>query len=102
MAYKLIFKPSAKKDLNRLDNSQAIEVIKKLNKLNDNPKLGKPLGNKCGHDLTGCLKLYACKKKIRIIYSIKNNELIIEVITIEKRDKSHAYVATYRRLDLTR
>ena len=42
-----------------------------------------------GLDLTGYYKLYADKKKTRIIYSIKEN--IIKVIAVDKRGDFEVY-----------
>ena len=98
MNYKLILTKHAKKDLDALDKSIAIEVIKKLEKLLANPLLGKPLGNKLEMNLTGYYKLYACKKKIRIIYTISKEKLIIEVIGIGKRANEKIYKEIMKRL----
>ncbi|PXV60905.1 mRNA interferase RelE/StbE, partial [Halanaerobium congolense] len=39
-----------------------------LNKIKKSPELGKPLGNKSGIDLSGCLKIYFYRKKYRVVY----------------------------------
>jgi len=38
------------------------------------------LGNKAGMDLTGFYKIYILKNKIRVVYEIKENILVIRVI----------------------
>ena len=85
-------------DFNKLDGSIKKYVLKKLILLETNPFLGKPLGNKAGLDLTGYYKLYVFKKKIRIIYELKDNELIVNIISIGKREDFTAYLQAYLRI----
>jgi len=87
----------SKKDFDRLDGSIKKHVLKKLILLETNPFLGKPLGNKAGIDLTGYYKLYVFKKKIRIIYKIVDQKLIITIISIRKRENLAAYYLAYLR-----
>ncbi|MCD6273774.1 MAG: hypothetical protein J7K30_13255 [Deltaproteobacteria bacterium] len=54
-------------DFNRLDGSVKKQVLKQFVKLERNPKYGTPLSNKVGINLEGYFKLYADKKRIRII-----------------------------------
>ena len=88
MAFKIEFHPEAAWDFNSLDGSVQKEVGKKIDALAENPFLGKPLGNKLGLDLTGFYKLYAFRKKNRIVYRRRKNYLeVIEIIGIGKREK---------------
>jgi mRNA interferase RelE/StbE len=99
VAYKVEFHPTAAKNFNRLDGSIRKEVIKKIDALSENPFLGKPLGNKMGQDLTGFLKVYVAKKKIRIVYRLLKDYLeVIEIIGIGKREKEEVYKLILRRL----
>lgn len=56
-----------------------------LNKFKTLPFLVEELGNKNGYDFTGYRKMYACKKQIRIVYSVINDLLLVPIIAIEKR-----------------
>ncbi len=47
-----------------------VEVDKKFARLDKNPFLGYPLGNKANMDFTGFYKLYACGKTVRIVYRL--------------------------------
>lgn len=60
-------------------------------KIATSAELGQVLGNKAGLNLSGCRKMYADKKKIRIVYTILEDEIIIEVIAIGKRDELEVY-----------
>ena len=75
------------------------EVAKKVDALAENPFLGKPLGNKFGLDLTGFYKIYAAKKKYRIVYRLIGKNLeVIEIFGIGKREKKEIYKLILHRL----
>jgi len=97
MKFDVILTGESKKDFDKLDGSIKKYVLKKLILLETNPFLGKPLGNKAGIDLTGYYKLYVFKKKIRIIYKIIDQKLIITIISIGKRENLAAYYLAYLR-----
>ena len=86
----------ARADFNRLEGSVRKQVLKQLVKLELNPKYGNPLGNKAGINLEGYFKIYADKKRIRIIY--KEIENIIKVIAIDKRDDLEVYQIALKRI----
>jgi len=96
MKFKVILTQESKKDFDRLDGSIKKIVLKKMIQLESNPFLGKPLGNKAGIDLTGYYKLYAAGK-IRIVYQVFKQELMISVISIGKREDLAAYYLAYFR-----
>ena len=73
--------PGAHTDFNKLDGSVKKQVFKQLVKLEENPKYGAPLGNKADINLEGYFKLYADKKRIRIIY--EEIDHVIKVIAID-------------------
>lgn len=99
MAFKVELHPKAVRDFNALDGSIRKEIVKKIDALFENPFLGKPLGNKLGMDLTGFFKLYAARKKYRIVYRILKGRLeVIEIIGIGKREKEEIYKLIFRRL----
>jgi mRNA interferase RelE/StbE len=91
MKYDVHLIEEAKKDFKQLDNSQKIPVAKQLKRLEINPYKGKPLGKKFGIDLTGYYKLYVLKKQIRIIYTVVEKKVMVEVISIGKREEFAAY-----------
>lgn len=79
MVYEIIFHHKAQKTFNKLDKSIKFKISKSVNKLKQNPFLGKPLvGN-----LSGLWRLRI--EKYRIIYQIKKDELIIFVLDIGHR-----------------
>ncbi|WP_419662586.1 ParE2: predicted plasmid stabilization system protein [Desulfosarcina variabilis str. Montpellier] len=99
MAFKIEFHPDAAGDFAALDGSIQKEIAKKIDALSSNPFLGKPLGNKMGMDLTGFFKLYAVRKKYRIVYRLSQERLeIVEIIGIGKREKAEIYKLIFKRL----
>jgi mRNA interferase RelE/StbE len=88
--------PEAQTDFNRLDGSVRKQVLKQLVKLELNPRYGNPLGNRAGINLEGYFKLYADKKRIRIIYEEIEN--IIKVIAIDKREDLEVYQLALKRI----
>jgi mRNA interferase RelE/StbE len=100
MTYKIKFHTEAQKELNELDGSVKLIVLKQIRKLMTKPFLGVSLGNKAGSDLTGYRKLYANKKQIRIVYRIDEGKIEIYIITINKRENLDVYnIANSRKND---
>jgi len=83
-------------DFKRLDGSVKKQVLKQLVKLEQNPRYGNPLGNKAGINLEGYFKLYADKKRIRIIYTAIDQ--MIKIIAIDKREDIEVYRIALKRI----
>ena len=99
MICKIEFLADAEKDFAGLDGSIKKEIAGKIDALAENPYLGKPLGNRFGVNLTGFYKLYAVKKKYRIVSRILDEKIeIIEIIGIGKREKEEIYRLVVKRL----
>ncbi|MBQ8681188.1 MAG: addiction module toxin RelE [Treponema sp.] len=81
-----------------LDGSVKKLVKKQLDKLKTSPLLGEELGNKNGYDLTVYRKMYACKKQIRIVYSVVENVLLVNIIAIGKREDLEVYKTASERV----
>jgi len=96
LTWKVELIPEAQADFNRLDGSVKKRILKQLVKLEQNPKYGDPLGNKAGINLEGYFKLYADKKRIRIIY--EEIDYIIKVIAIDKRENMEVYRIALKRI----
>jgi len=99
MPYKILLKEEADKELLQLSNRERLLVFKQLKKIATSPELGQLLGNKAGFDLSGCRKMYADKKKIRIVYTIIEYEIIVEIIAVGKHDEMQVYKDASERLN---
>ena len=91
MTYKLEVKEEIEKDLSKLSATQKMLVYKQFKKLQTSPELGVLLGNKSGYNLSGCRKMYVDKKKVRIVYTILEAIITVEVISVGKRDDMAVY-----------
>lgn len=98
MEYEIKFHPMALQEFCSLDGSVKKLVKKQLDKLKTSPLLGEELGNKNGYDLTGYRKMYACKKQIRIVYSVVKNVLLVNIIAIGKREELEVYKTASERV----
>jgi len=85
-------------DFRRLDGSLKAPVAKQLKKLATSPLLGEHLGKKAGLDLTGYYKLCAAKKTVRIVYRVLEQEVVVEVVTIGKREDLAVYQTAFKRI----
>jgi len=74
------------------------KVGKQFKKIATSPELGQLLGNKNGYDLSGCRKMYVDSKRIRIVYKIIDDRIVIEIIAIGKRDELEVYKKASQRL----
>ena len=96
--YELQLHPKVEDDLKELDNALQIQVFKKLKQIQISPQLGLPLGNKNNMNLSGFKKVYVAKKRVRIVYEIQDDELLIYTIAIGKRDDMEVYKKANERL----
>jgi mRNA interferase RelE/StbE len=82
MTYTVIIKPTARKAIEKLDRPFQRRIVAKLEELAAAPR---------GHDtvkLTGEENLYRVRVGfIRIIYSIHDDQLVIFVLRVAKRDQ---------------
>ena len=98
MNYKLELLLEAHEDLAEFSNRERILVYKQFKKIQKSPELGTLLGNKNGYDLSGCRKMYADNKKIRIVYKIVEERIIVEVIAVGKRNEMEVYKKASKRV----
>jgi len=98
MKYSVVLHPEAVKEYLALDGSIQKLVKKQLGKISETPQLGEVLGNKYGMDLSGYRKMYVDHKRIRIVYRIVEDKIIIEVIAIGERNDFDVYKNAAHRL----
>ena len=96
--YELQLHPKVEDDLKELDNVLQIQVFKKLKQIQISPQLGLPLGNKNNMNLSGFKKVYVAKKRVRIVYEIQDDGLLIYTIAIGKRNDMEVYKKANERL----
>ena len=85
MKYSLMYSEKAQKQLNKLDNSMRSKILKYIDQNlfdTDNPK---KFGKALKYNLKGFWRYRV--ENYRIIAKIEENELLILVVQIDKRDK---------------
>jgi mRNA interferase RelE/StbE len=97
--YDYKFHPEAQTELKKLNKSVQILFTKALKKILTSPELGIDLGNKNNIDLSGLKKMYFDHKRYRIVYQILEDEIVIHLIAIGKRDKMEVYEQTGERVE---
>lgn len=97
--YAIEFFPEVEDDLKQLDHRVRLLVFKQLKKLSQSPQLGDLLGNKAGMDLSGCRKMYVDHKRVRIVYRIIEEVIVVEVIAIAQRDDMSVYREASQRIE---
>lgn len=97
--YDYKFHPEAEKELEKLNRSVQILFTKALKKILKSPELGLDLGHKNNLDLSGLKKMYFDNKRYRIVYEIIEDEILIHLVAIAKRDKMDVYKKVGERVE---
>ncbi|RXK12305.1 type II toxin-antitoxin system mRNA interferase toxin, RelE/StbE family [Halarcobacter mediterraneus] len=87
MSYYLDFKPKALEEWNKLDLSIKIQFQKKLKQRLENPKVPKD-------KLSGYENVYKIKLRsvgYRLAYEVKDEEIVILVLSVGKRENNSIY-----------
>ena len=92
--YKLEFDEDAWKEWNNLDSSIRDQFKKKLKKVLVMPHIQ---ANKL-RDLQGCYKIKLRAAGFRLVYQVKDDVVVVEVIAVGKRERNEAYKAAAKRL----
>ena len=104
MKWEIRYLPEVKKDINRLDNTQRLAVRRAIEKVRQNPLpnyeggYGKPLGNKHGLELAGCLKIKLKASGLRAVYRLIRTEQSMQMIVIGLREDEEVYKTANKRL----
>ena len=104
MTWTLEFTAAAQKDLDNLNHSQQILITRAIEKVRQNPLpdyeggYGKPLGNKGGLKLAGCLKIKLKASGLRAVYRLIRAEKNMQMIVIGLREDEEVYKTANKRL----
>jgi len=97
--YSYKFHPEAEKELEKLNRSVQILFTKTLKKILKSPELGIDLGNRNNLNLSGLKKMYFDHKRYRVVYQVLEEEILIHLIAIGKRDKMEVYEKAGERVE---
>ncbi|MBA1146242.1 type II toxin-antitoxin system RelE/ParE family toxin [Ectothiorhodospiraceae bacterium WFHF3C12] len=96
MTYELSFKESALKEWKKLDPPIQDQFRKKLKERRDNPHVpGDRLREKGFED---CYKIKLRASGFRLVYQVRDGELVIVVVAIGKRERGAVYSKAKDRL----
>lgn len=92
--YRLKFVPDAWREWQALDGSikQALKPL--LAKRLQNPHVP---GSLLHRELAGCYKIKLLKQGYRLVYMVEDDELIVLVLSVGKRESGLAYLAAAKR-----
>jgi mRNA interferase RelE/StbE len=93
--YKLKFLPEALKEWHELDGSIKLILRKALKKRLQEPKVP---GSELHGDLKNCHKIKLLKHGYRLVYTIEDQDLVVLVLAVDKRENSIAYQSALFRL----
>ena len=94
MSYRLLFKIAARKEWDKLDSTVRVILKKRLAE-----RLKKP--RKESARLSGmkdCYKIKLRRAGYRLVYQVRDKELIVSVIAVGKREKNQIYKAAMKRI----
>ena len=94
MRYELKFKEEAWREWNDLDGSIRELFKKKLKERVANPKVSSAKLR----TMSDCYKIKLRGPGYRLVYQVRDNEFVIVVIAVGKRDKSQVYKIAGRRI----
>ncbi|WP_158785136.1 type II toxin-antitoxin system RelE/ParE family toxin [Pantoea sp. BAV 3049] len=87
MTYKVRFREDALKEWQKLDKSIQQQFAKKLKKCSEEPHI--PSARLRG--IKDCYKIKLRASGFRLVYQVIENELVIAVIAVGKRERSEVY-----------
>ncbi len=93
MTYKLVFKLQAKKEWDKLDTLVRAQFAQKLRERLEDPHVA-------GSRLSGMKNCYKIKLRrigYRLVYQVRDRELIVSVIAVGKRERNHVYKSAIKR-----
>ena len=93
MPYSLRFKQAALEEWHKLDGTLKVQLKKKLAERLENPRV--PAAKMYGHRDRFKIKLR--QAGYRLVYEVRDTELVVMVVAIGKRERNAVYKAAARR-----
>ncbi len=94
MTYKLVFKTSAKKEWDKLDSTTREQFKKKLIERVEEPRVE----NFRLNGMKNCYKIKLRNAGYRLVYQVRDSELVVSVVAIGKRERNAVYKAAVKRI----
>ena len=94
MSYRLVFKTAAKKQWDKLDSTIRQKFKKKLVERIKNPRVESSRLN----GMQDCYKIKLRSAGYRLVYQVRDEELVVSVVAVGKRERNHVYNAAVKRI----
>lgn len=94
MTYRLVFKTAAKKEWDKLDSTTRQQFKKKLVERIKNPRVESSRLN----GMQDCYKIKLRSAGYRLVYQVRDEELVVSVVAVGKRERNHVYNAAVKRI----
>lgn len=94
MSYSLEFITMAKKEWDSLDNTISKQFKKKLIERLEEPKVESAKLN----GMDDCYKIKLRSAGYRLVYQVQDEELIVLVVSVGKRERNHVYKQAIKRV----
>ena len=94
MTFKLFFKRDAKKEWDDLDSTVRSIFAKKLKESVEQPRIESSRLS----GMKDCYKIKLRRAGYRLVYQVRDKELIVSVIAVGKREKNQVYKAAIKRI----
>ncbi len=94
MTYKLAFKQDADKEWKKLDSTIKSQFKKKLKERLINPRIESARLN----GLKDCYKIKLRSAGYRLVYQVRDTEIIVSVVAVGKRDRNQVYKISAKRI----
>jgi mRNA interferase RelE/StbE len=94
MSYKLLFREDALKEWKKLDSSIQSQFKKKLAERVEEPRVE----NSRLNGMKNCYKIKLRNAGYRLVYQVRENEIVISVVAVGKRERNAVYKAAAKRI----
>ncbi|PCJ90772.1 MAG: type II toxin-antitoxin system mRNA interferase toxin, RelE/StbE family [Porticoccaceae bacterium] len=94
MTYRLVFKVAAKKEWDKLDSGVKEQFKKKIVERLKTPRIESSRLS----GMQDCYKIKLRSVGYRLVYQVRDNELIISVVAVGKRERNAVYKLAVKRI----
>lgn len=94
MTYRLLFKTEARKEWDKLDSAIRKQFKKKLAERLESPRVESARLN----GLRDCYKIKLRSAGFRLVYQVRDEEVVVSVIAVGKRERNAVYKAAVKRV----
>jgi len=94
MTYELVFKQDAHKEWHKLDSTVRTQFKKKLIARLSNPRVESSRLN----GLKDCYKIKLRKAGYRLVYQVRDLEVIVSIVAVGKRERNTVYKTAAKRI----